>query len=143
MTSATVRKGAAIAFIDGASRGNPGPAAVGVVMQDAHGKILKNISLRIGPATNNVAEYYALIYALQEAILMGVAELEVFTDSELVARQFSGEYKIKEASLKMLFLLIEHLRRGFKKLSVHHVPREKNKLADAAANKALDEHVLF
>ena len=129
----------AVAFVDGASRGNPGPASLGVVFQDPKGKILKNISLRIGVTTNNVAEYYALIFAMQEAMMMGVNELEIFTDSELVARQFSGEYKIKEASLKMLSLLVEHLRRGFKKLSVVHVPREKNKLADAQANKALDE----
>ena len=133
----------AVVFIDGASRGNPGPSALGVVFQDAKGKILKSFGVRIGLTTNNVAEYYALIFALQEAILLGVSELEVFTDSELVARQFSGEYKVKETSLKMLFLLIEHLRRGFKKLSVSHVPREKNKLADAEANKALDQEILF
>ena len=133
----------AVVFIDGASRGNPGPASVGVVFQDAKGKSIKNISSRLGIATNNIAEYYALIFALQEAIMMGVSELEVFTDSELVARQFTGEYKIKDASLKMLFLLIDHLRGGFKKLTVTHVPREKNKLADAEANKALDHEVLF
>lgn len=133
----------AVVFVDGASRGNPGPSALGVVFQDAKGKNLKNISLRIGIATNNVAEYYALIFALQEAIIMEVHELDVFTDSELMARQFSGEYKVKEASLKMLFLLVEHLRRGFKKLTVTHVPREQNKLADAEANKALDQEILF
>ena len=132
-----------VAFVDGASRGNPGPAALGVVFQDPKGKVIKNLSVRIGITTNNVAEYYALIFALQGAIIMGAGELEVFTDSELVARQFAGEYKIKEASLKMLFLLIEHLRGGFKKLTVTHVPREKNKLADAEANRALDHEVLF
>ena len=128
--------------MDGASRGNPGPASLGVVIQDPEGKTLKTLSARIGTATNNIAEYYALIFALQEAILSRADELQVYTDSELVARQFTGEYKIKEASLQQLFLLVTHLKQGFKKLTVSHVPREKNKLADAAANQALDENFL-
>ena len=126
------------AYVDGASRGNPGPASFGVVFQDSEGNTLKTLASRIGTATNNIAEYYALIFALQEAIIMGAGELQVYTDSELVARQFSGEYKIKEPTLQQLFLLVTHLRQGFSKLSVTHVPREKNKLADAAANQALD-----
>ena len=125
-------------YIDGASRGNPGPAAIGVVFQDKKGKSLKKISLAIGQATNNMAETLALIFALQEAIMIQADELQVFTDSELVAKQFNGEYMIKDASLKALALLVNHLRRGFKHLSVTHVPREKNKLADEAANQALD-----
>ena len=131
-----------VAYVDGASRGNPGPASVGVVIQDAEGKPLKTISARIGTATNNIAEYYALIFALQEAMIFGAKELQIYTDSELVARQFSGQYKIKEASLQQLFLLVTQLKRGFKKLSVNHVPREQNKLADAAANQALDSSFL-
>ena len=127
-----------IVFVDGASRGNPGPAAIGVVFQEKKGKTLKKISLAIGLATNNVAETLALIFALQEAIIMKAEDLQVFTDSELIARQFSGEYKIKDASLKLLALLVNHLRQGFKHVSVTHVPREKNKLADEAANEALD-----
>ena len=130
---------ASVAFIDGASRGNPGPAALGVVFQDARGNGIKSLSVKIGVATNNTAEYYALIFALQEAIIMGLDELEIFTDSELVARQFNGQYKVKDASLRALWLLVAHLRQGFKKLTVAHVPREKNKLADAQANKALDQ----
>ena len=129
-------------FIDGASRGNPGPAALGAVFQDPDGAFLKNLSVNLGPATNNIAEYYALIYAMQEALILRAEELEVFTDSELVAKQFSGEYKIKEPSLRLLFLLVEHLRGGFKKITVSHVPREQNKLADAQANKALDQFFL-
>ena len=131
-----------IAYVDGASRGNPGPSSLGVVIQDSDGKTLKTISARIGTATNNIAEYYALIFALQEAIIMKAVELQVYTDSELVARQFSGEYKIKEPTLQQLFLLVTHLRQGFKKLTVSHVPREKNKLADEAANQALDSSFL-
>ncbi len=133
----------AVAFIDGASRGNPGPASLGVVLQEASGKEIKSLSIKIGVATNNTAEYYALIFALQEAMILGLDELEVFTDSELVARQFGGQYKVKEASLQALWILVAHLRQGFKKLTVTHIPREKNRLADAAANKALDQSFLF
>lgn len=126
------------AYVDGASRGNPGPASLGVVFQDAKGNVVKTLSVRIGTATNNTAEYYALIFAMQEALMMGWKELQVFTDSELVAKQFNGQYKIKEASIQALFLFVSHLKIGFKQLSVGHVPREQNKLADAEANKALD-----
>ena len=130
-------------FIDGASRGNPGPASVGIVFQDAAGKPLKVISKCIGVATNNTAEYYALILALQQALMLNIKELTLFTDSELVAKQFSGEYKIKDASLKLLFVLVSHLSQGFSALQVTHVPREKNKRADEEANKALDQETLF
>ena len=132
-----------IAFVDGAARGNPGPAAAGVVIQDVSGKTLKTLAVPLGHHTNNIAEYCALILALQEALLMGSRELQIFTDSELVTKQWSGEYKVKDASLKALFCLAVHLKDGFKSLSVTHVPREKNKLADAEANRALDKLDLF
>ena len=131
------------AFIDGASRGNPGPASAGVVFQDAAGQPIKNLSIRIGNATNNVAEYSALIFALQEAVLMGVKELQIFTDSELLAKQFNGEYKIKEDTIRVLYRFAAHLKNGFKRLSVAHIPRERNKLADNEANKALDQGFLL
>ncbi len=132
-----------VAYIDGASRGNPGPAAVGVVFQDAAGHPLKKLSKTIGVTTNNTAEYAALIFAMQEAIMMGIKRLDVYTDSELVAKQFSGEYKIKEASLKVLSLFVAHLKQGFEHVSLSHVPREKNKLADEQANLALDQSEFF
>ena len=132
-----------LAFVDGAARGNPGPAAAGVVFQNTEGKVVKTLSVAIGHATNNVAEYTALILALQEALLLGVKELKVHTDSELVAKQWSGDYKIKDVSLKLLYLLASHLRSGFKKLEVVHVPREQNQLADDEANRALDSRELF
>lgn len=132
-----------LAFVDGAARGNPGPAAAGVVFQDPAGKVVKTLSVAIGHATNNVAEYTALILALQEAVLLGTKELKVHTDSELVARQWSGDYKVKDASLKQLFIIATHLKRGFKKLEVVHVPREQNRLADDEANRALDSQGLF
>ena len=131
------------AYIDGASRGNPGPASAGVVFQDAVGQPIKNLSIRIGNATNNVAEYSALIFALQEAVLMRVKKLEIFTDSELLAKQFNGEYKIKEDTIRVLYSLAAHLKKGFKHLSVTHIPRERNKLADKQANKALDQGFLL
>jgi len=132
-----------IAFIDGASRGNPGPASVGVVFQDGKGGTLKTLSEQIGVATNNTAEYFGLIFALQEALMMGVKEIEIFADSELLVKQFRGEYKVKEESLKQLMALVKHLRQGFKKITIAHVPREQNKLADREANKALDEGFLL
>ena len=132
-----------IAYVDGAARGNPGPAAAGVVFQEAGGKTLKTLSVALGHHSNNTAEYCALILALQEALMMHAGELQVYTDSELIARQFSGEYKVKEPSLRALFCLASHLKGAFKKLAVTHVPREKNKLADAEANRALDKLDLF
>ena len=130
------------AYVDGAARGNPGPAAAGVVFLKDE-KTVKTLSVPIGNNTNNVAEYCALILALQEALMMGVRELQVFTDSELVTKQFNGEYKVKEPSLKALYSLASHLRGGFDKLKLTHVPREENTLADDAANKALDRLDFF
>ena len=130
-------------FIDGASRGNPGPASIGVVFQDGKGVTLKTLSEKIGVATNNTAEYFGLIFALQEALMMGVKEIEIFADSELLVKQCRGEYKVKEESLKQLSALVKHLRQGFKKITIAHVPREQNKLADREANKALDEGFLL
>lgn len=129
----------AIAYIDGASRGNPGPASAGVVFQNAEGETLKSFGLRLGHTTNNVAEWCALILALQEGILLKLDAIDVRTDSELVARQISGQYKVKEPSLQPFFQMAKHLQKNFKEAGVKHVPREQNKLADAEANKALDE----
>ena len=131
------------AFVDGASRGNPGPASCGVVLKNPSGEVLDTIGMTIGVSTNNVAEYTALILAMQEALMRGAKKLSIFTDSELVAKQWSGEYRIKDASLKVLFILASHLKKGFQTLSVSHVPREQNKLADEAANRALNQEELF
>lgn len=129
--------------IDGASRGNPGPASIGVVFQDDKENIVKTIATRIGTTTNNVAEYYALIIALQEAVMMHVQELDVYSDSELLVKQYNGVYKVKEDSLKLLFLQVAHLKKGFSKISVSHVMREQNKLADEQANNALDRDFIL
>ncbi len=141
MASAKLAK--LIAYIDGASRGNPGPASAGVVFQDADGHTVKKLAIRIGHTTNNVAEYSALIFALQEATLLRVKELQIFTDSELLAKQFNGEYKVKEDTIRVLYSLAAHLRKSFKHLTVTHIPRERNKLADAEANRALDQGFLL
>ncbi|MCG3176302.1 MAG: Bifunctional protein [Candidatus Omnitrophica bacterium] len=131
-------------FIDGASRGNPGPASVGVVVRGAEDEtVLRTVSKRIGVSTNNIAEYCALVIGLQEALALRAADVEVFTDSELVARQYSGEYKIKDAALQQYFVIVSHLKTAFKSLRVTHVPRELNKDADREANKALDEQPTF
>ena len=124
------------AWVDGASRGNPGPASAGVVIRDADGATLKTLSIALGTATNNVAEYSALLLALQEAALQGASSVHLFTDSELVARQWSGQYKIKDAQLRVFHRLASHLAGHFKEVTVSHVPREANKEADAAANQA-------
>jgi ribonuclease HI len=127
-----------VVYIDGASRGNPGKAAVGVVFVDDEGKAADSFCRTIGTATNNVAEYMALLFAMQAALMTGRLDLEIRTDSELVARQYSGEYKIKEPTLRLLADLVAHLRAGFRRVEVRHVPREMNKLADRQANIALD-----
>lgn len=129
----------AVVYIDGASRGNPGPASAGVVVMGVDGRPSKSFGLRLGQTTNNVAEWCALILALQEGILQRTERLEVRTDSELVARQFSGEYKVKEPSLQPFFQMARHLQKHYLEACVRHVPREQNKLADAEANRALDE----
>ena len=135
----TVSLKRAVAFVDGASRGNPGPASAGVVIQTIDGEPVKSFGVRLGQTTNNVAEWCALILALQEGILLKLESLDIRTDSELVARQISGEYKVKEPTLQPFFQLARHLQIQFKGASVRHVPREQNKLADAEANRALDE----
>lgn len=130
-------------YIDGASRGNPGPASAGMVFQDEDDNTVKSVSFRLGNTTNNVAEYFGLILALQEALAMPVSKLDVFTDSELLAKQFNGEYKIKEESFKLMWVLIYHLKKMFDRVTVTHIPREKNKLADKEANRALDGDLLL
>ncbi len=130
-------------FADGASRGNPGAAACGVVLKDPQDKTVRTLGLTIGITTNNVAEYSALILCMQEALQLGAKRLDIFTDSELVAKQWSGDYKIKDATLKVLFILASNLKKCFENVSVTHIPRERNKLADEAANHALNQQELF
>lgn len=122
---------------DGGARGNPGPAAIGVVIEE-NGKIIFQEGRKIGDATNNQAEYQAVALALQKAKELGGEELEFHLDSELVVRQLNGEYKVKNQDLALQFLKIHNLLQHFKKVAYKHVYREENKLADALLNAALD-----
>ncbi len=124
-------------FIDGACRGNPGPAAIGVVIT-RDDKTIAEISRCIGEATNNRAEYLAMIDALQEAITLHAKHVRISTDSELVYRQLTGVYRIKDEQLKAYFAQVLQLKSGLEHLELRHVPREQNKAADKLANKALD-----
>ena len=123
-------------YIDGASKGNPGPSGVGVVIYK-EGLRIKNISNYIGTATNNVAEYTALIYALEEALLLKAKSLKINTDSQLLARQLNKIYKVKHAGIINLYNRAVHLLTGFEKVLIRHIPREENNLADNLATKAI------
>jgi len=125
-------------YTDGGARGNPGPGGIGVVIYDANRKKLAEISEPIGHATNNQAEYKAVIAAMKKAKELGGQELEFYLDSELIVKQLKREYKVKNPDLAPLFLQIYNLEIGFKKISFRHVSREMNKEADRLANKAMD-----
>jgi len=136
--SKRVRKKEAFeAYIDGASRGNPGPSAIGVIVRDPEGIILAEISEAIGEATNNVAEYQALIRALEECRLLKAQQVIVYTDSELLERQINGKYKVKTPHLMGLFEKVMKLASCFEAFAIEHVLRDKNKGADMLANSAL------
>ncbi|MCX6795240.1 MAG: ribonuclease HI family protein [Candidatus Falkowbacteria bacterium] len=127
-----------ISFTDGGARGNPGPAGVGGVLYNDQKVLVEKLSRYLGETTNNQAEYRALIMAVEKAKDLGADELECFLDSELVVKQLNREYKVKNQELAPLFLKIHNLSLGFKKITFHHIPREKNKEADALANEAMD-----
>jgi ribonuclease HI len=125
-------------FTDGASRGNPGPAAIGIVVYQKEGPALCAHGEAIGPATNNVAEYRAVLAALQLCRRWNAPRVHLFVDSELVARQLTGVYRVKSPDLQPLFQQVQHLARQLREFQVRHVPRERNAHADHVANLALD-----
>ncbi|MCD6114912.1 ribonuclease HI family protein [bacterium] len=131
-----------IIYTDGASKGNPGPAAVGVIICDKNGKVLKEYSKEIGEATNNEAEYQAVILALKKIKLLygkkraKESELEVRSDSQLLVSQLNGKYKILDEKIQKLFIEVWNLQTEFKKVVFKLIPRGENKLADRAANRA-------
>ena len=125
-------------WTDGGSRGNPGPAAYAYVLEAADGTVLDARGEAIGVATNNVAEYRALVAGLERAAEAGVSELEVVSDSELLVRQMQGSYRVKNRTLQELFLAASELAREIGKVSFRAVRREHNELADRLVNEALD-----
>lgn len=142
-----MKKEKIIIYTDGGARGNPGPAGIGAVIIGIEGKILKEVSKYLGEQTNNFAEYEAVIEGLK--VLKKILgqkikdfDIEVKMDSQLVARQLSGEYQIKEETLFSQFIKIHNMQvKDFPKIKFTYIPREENKLADKLANKAMDERV--
>lgn len=131
----------AIIFTDGSSWGNPGKAGIGVVICDKNKKLIKKFGKYIGETTNNVAEYVALLYGLKEVLNLGAETVKVNLDSELLAKQIKGEYKVKEPRLKMFFEQVVILFRKFKKIEIENIQREENKEADKLANQAIKEAI--
>jgi ribonuclease HI len=123
---------------DGGARGNPGPAAYGYVLETEDGTVLAAHGEPIGVATNNVAEYRALVAGLERALELGVDEVDVVSDSQLLVRQMTGEYKVKNEALRNLSLEAARLARRLRKVTYRSVPREHNELADRLVNEALD-----
>lgn len=125
-------------FTDGASRGNPGPASIGAVVYDASGQEVHTVSRRLGRATNNEAEYQAVIAGLEAALGLGGGSVDLRMDSQLIVRQLEFRYRVRNARLRPFFERVVELRRQFESFKVTHVPREQNKRADQLANLALD-----
>ena len=122
-------------YIDGASKGNPGPAGIGVILTK-NGQVIKNISVRLGVQTNNVAEYMALIFGLQEALILHENTITIYTDSQLLYRQINREYKIKSPNLIGLYSQVKRLLSAFNCAEIKYIPRDKNRGADKLAKKA-------
>lgn len=127
-----------VVHVDGGARGNPGPAAIGVVISGPDGGVVEEVAERIGVATNNVAEYRALLRGLQRAAALGAREVELVNDSELVARQITGVYKVKHPAMRPLYEEAMSALKGFDRWSIRSVPRAQNARADALVNDALD-----
>lgn len=123
---------------DGAARGNPGPAAIGVTIKDNKGNLITSISRRIGRTTNNQAEYRAIIAGLEKAVKLGVKQVKVYSDSELVVKQINGRYRVKNTSLRILYENVVKLAGSLERFSIEHIPRSRSTEVDNLANKALD-----
>jgi len=128
-------------FTDGGARGNPGPAGVGVYVLDEEKKVINKSRKFIGHATNNQAEYRAVIFALEKAKELGAVFLDFYLDSELVVKQLNREYRVKDKDLAPLFVKVYNLTLGFKKVIFKHIEREMNKEADKLVNMAIDEGI--
>lgn len=122
---------------DGVSRGNPGPAAIGAIIRDERGRLLASISQPIGRATNNQAEYRAIIAALEKALALGARQVELNSDSELVVRQIKGQYRVRKEALRPLYQRVKELQSRLEGFTIKHIPRQQNREADKLANAAL------
>jgi len=127
-------------YTDGGARGNPGPAGIGAVIFDDAGKVVKEFGEYIGKATNNQAEYTALIRGLEEAVKLKPTKINCFLDSELVVKQLNKEYKVKNTEIKELYGKVLEIG-FFKAITFNYIPREKNKRADGLVNKAIDSEL--
>lgn len=130
-----------ILYTDGGSRGNPGPAGAGVVVYNARGQLIKKYAKFIGPATNNQAEYKAVILGLERAKNLGGTNIDCYLDSQLLVEQLNRRYKIKDPALGSLFIKVWNLSQNFKTVNFYYIAREKNKQADKLANKAIKENI--
>jgi ribonuclease HI len=124
--------------VDGGARGNPGPAAIAAIVREPSGETIESRGETIGRATNNVAEYRALLLGIELAAARGASEVELVGDSELIVRQVKGEYKVKDATMKELHAEVKRALAGFDGWSIRHVRREHNADADRLVNEALD-----
>ena len=123
---------------DGAARGNPGPAAIGVTIKDEKGNLLASISRRIGITTNNQAEYMAIITALEKVVSLGAKRVDVRADSELIVKQINGRYRVKNIALRSLYQKVVQLIGSLEDFTISYIPRRQNSEADKLANRALD-----
>jgi ribonuclease HI len=128
-----------VVMVDGAARGNPGPAGCGAVIYDENGVVVKQLSRYLGHTTNNVAEYEGLLMGLEALLQLGRKHIVVQSDSELLVRQLNGQYRVKDEKLKVLFERAMTLLRQFDSYRILHVGRELNKLADRLANQGIDD----
>jgi ribonuclease HI len=130
-----------LVMVDGAARGNPGHAGCGAVILDGKGTVVKELSRYLGHATNNVAEYEALLLGLEALLQLGKKRIRIQSDSQLLVRQLNGEYRVKDEKLKRLFQRAVTLLRQFDAYRILHVPRELNRLADRLANQGIDDAI--
>jgi len=129
-----------VIYADGASLGNPGPAAIGATIKDEQGRLIASISQGIGRTTNNQAEYRAVIAALEKATRLGAKEVAINLDSQLVVRQIKGEYRVKKAALKPLYQRVKQLQSRLESFTITHIPRQQNQEADYLAHTALKDY---
>lgn len=130
-----------ILYTDGGSRGNPGPSGAGVVVCNKDGRLIKEYAKFLGLATNNQAEYQALILGLEKAKSLGAAQVDCYLDSKLIVEQLNKNYKIKNPGLGSLFIKVWNLSQNFKSVNFYYIPREKNKPADTLVNKAISKNI--